>query len=90
MGRSLNSFLAMSLSLEDRIIELVAEVTRLDASKITPDSRFIEDLGANSLDVVELTCLAEGEFDIRIPESRLASIHTVRDVFLVFHELKQG
>ncbi len=78
----------MSQALESRVIALVAEVLRRDKGQITLESRFIEDLEANSLDVVELACLAEGEFGVSIPESRLASIRTVGDVFHVLDETK--
>jgi len=76
----------MSEPTDSRVIELVAEVLRRDKNKVTLGSRFIEDLEANSLDVVELVCLAEGEFDVRIPEPRLASLRTVGDVLQVLRE----
>jgi len=65
---------------EERVFELVAEVLHRTRSEITTQSRFIEDLEANSLDVVELACLIEGEFDLYIPESEIPSIRTVGDV----------
>ena len=80
----------MNQPTNDRVIELVAEVLRHDKSKIALSSRFKEDLEANSLDVVELACLAEGEFGVRIPESRIAAIRTVGDVIHVLNELKQS
>ena len=78
----------MSQPTEYRIIELVAEVLRRDKVEVTLESRFVEDLEANSLDVVELACLAEEEFGVRIPESKIASIRTVGDVIYVINELK--
>jgi len=77
----------MSRPQPERVIELVAEVTRRDKSSITMDSRFIADLGANSLDVVELACLLEGEFNVSIPEARLLQIRTVGDVIQTLDEL---
>ena len=76
----------MSQPTETRVIELVAEVLRRDKNKITLESRFIEDLEANSLDVVELACLAEGEFGVQLPASRVTSIRTVGDVLHVLGE----
>ncbi len=60
----------MSEPTDSRVIELVAEVLRRHKGKVSIESRFIEDLEANSLDVVELVCLAEGEFNVRISEQR--------------------
>lgn len=80
----------MSQPTETRIIELVTEVLRRDKGDVTLASRFVEDLEANSLDVVELACLAEEEFSVRIPESRIAGIRTVSDVIHVINELKQN
>ena len=79
----------MSQPTENRIIELVTEVLRREKGEVTLQSRFVEDLEANSLDVVELACLAEEEFGVRIPESRIVSIRTVSDVLHVINELKQ-
>ncbi|MSU47527.1 MAG: acyl carrier protein [Opitutus sp.] len=76
----------MSQPTENRVIELVAEVIRRDKSKITLASRFIEDLEANSLDVVELVCLAEGEFGVQLPTARIAGIRTVGDVVHVLRK----
>jgi acyl carrier protein len=76
----------MNQSTKDRVIELVAEVLRRDKSKVTLDARFIEDLEANSLDVVELACLAEDAFGVRLPESRIATIRTVGDFIHVLEE----
>lgn len=79
----------MNQSTNDRIIELVAEVLRHDKSQITADSRFVEDLEANSLDVVELACLLEGEFGIRLPEPQIAAIRTVGDAVRLLNETKR-
>jgi len=75
---------------ENRIIDLIAEILQRDRAKITLESRFIEDLEANSLDVVELACLAEEEFGVRIPEAQIAYIRTVGDVIHVISNLKRG
>lgn len=74
---------------EYRVIELVAEVLHHDKSGINVNSRFVEDLEANSLDVVELACMAEEEFGILIPESKIATIRTVSDVIKILSEPKQ-
>ena len=51
-----------------KVHEIIAENLGVDATKITPESRFIEDLGADSLDVVEMMLAFEDEFDIEISE----------------------
>ena len=77
----------MNQPIENRVIEMVAEILRQDKATVSLESRFLEDLGANSLDVVELICLAEGEFGIRITESKIAEIRTVADVIYVITNL---
>ena len=51
----------------ERLANAIAEVLDIDASKITPDSKFVEDLGADSLDVLEIVMGIESEFGIKIP-----------------------
>ena len=48
----------------ERLANAIAEVLDIDASKITPDSKFVEDLGADSLDVLEIVMGIESEFGI--------------------------
>lgn len=74
---------------ENRVIELVAEVLRQNKEAVSLESRFIEDLEANSLDVVELACLLEGEFGIRLPETQIAAIRTVGDAVRLVNETKR-
>ncbi len=65
---------------EERIKEIIVEQLGVDASEITPDASFIDDLGADSLDTVELVMAFEEEFDIEIPDEDAEKIRTVRDV----------
>jgi acyl carrier protein len=51
----------------------------VDAAKVTPAARFVEDLGADSLDTVELVMAFEEEFDIEIPDEDAEKIRTVTD-----------
>lgn len=64
-------------SVEERVIEIVAEQLSVDKEKITRDSSFVNDLGADSLDQVELVMELEEEFDIDIPEEEAEKIQTV-------------
>ena len=65
------------MSVEDKVIEVVAEQLGVDKDKITRDTSFVNDLGADSLDTVELIMELEEEFDTTIPESTAEQIQTV-------------
>ncbi len=64
-------------SVESRVIDIVAEQLGVDRDKITRDSNFVNDLGADSLDTVELVMELEEEFDIKIPDETAEKIQTV-------------
>ena len=65
------------MSIEDRVKKIVAEQLDVDAEKVTIDASFIDDLGADSLDTVELVMALEEEFGIEIPEEDAEKIATV-------------
>ena len=65
---------------EERIKEIIVEQLGIDVAQITSDASFIDDLGADSLDTVELVMAFEEEFDIEIPDEDAEKIRTVRDV----------
>ncbi|MGM0518833.1 MAG: acyl carrier protein [Campylobacterota bacterium] len=67
------------MALLDDVKEVVVEQLDCDASEIKEDSKFIEDLGADSLDVVELVMALEEKFDIEIPDEDAEGILTVAD-----------
>ena len=64
----------------ERIKTIIADQLGVDESSITMDSAFIDDLGADSLDVVELIMGLENEFDLEIPDEDAETITTVGDV----------
>ncbi len=64
----------------DRIKEIIEEQLGVDKSEITMESSFVDDLGADSLDIVELMMALEEEFDIEIPDEEAEKISTVADV----------
>lgn len=64
-------------SVEERVIDIVADQLGVEKEKITPSSNFVNDLGADSLDTVELVMELEEEFDIDIPEESADKIQTV-------------
>jgi acyl carrier protein len=63
----------------DRVKKIVVEHLNVDADKVTEGASFIEDLGADSLDTVELVMAFEEEFGIEIPDDAAESIVTVGD-----------
>ena len=64
-------------AVQDRVIDIVAEQLGVDKEKVTPETSFVNDLGADSLDTVELVMELEEEFDISIPDDAAEKIQTV-------------
>lgn len=64
----------------DKIKEVVVDQLGVDADQITAESNFVDDLGADSLDTVELIMAFEEEFDVEIPDTDAEKIKTVQDV----------
>jgi acyl carrier protein len=65
----------------DKVITMVAEQFMIEPEEVTADTLFVDDLGADSLDVVELTMALEEEFSLPdTPEEELMNIHTVGDL----------
>jgi acyl carrier protein len=64
---------------QERLIEIIAKQLGVDEDNVTADASFMEDLGADSLDTVELVMALEEEFDIEIPDSDAEKIQTVQD-----------
>ena len=73
-------------TIADRVITLVRETLQLDTQQITATSRFIEDLGANSLDIAQMLSMVEGEFQCIIPDERLSDLHTVGDLVTLLQD----
>jgi acyl carrier protein len=68
------------MSVEKKVKEIVAEQLGKDSSEVTNEASFIDDLGADSLDIVELVMAMEDEFGIEIPDEEAEKIKTVKDV----------
>ena len=64
-------------AIEPRVIEIVAEELSVEKDKIRRETTFIQDLGADSLDIVELVMALEEELDINIPDDQAEKITTV-------------
>ena len=67
------------MSVEQRVIDIVSEHFAYDKEKITRNTTFIEDIGADSLDIVELVMEFEKEFNIDIPDEDAEKLRTVGD-----------
>lgn len=65
---------------QKRIVKVICDQLDVEESKVTAEASFIEDLGADSLDTVELVMAFEEEFDIEIPDDMAEQIKTVNDV----------
>jgi acyl carrier protein len=66
---------------EDRVKKIIAEQLGVEGEEVTPEAKFVEDLGADSLDIVELVMALEEEFGIEIPDEDAEKIVTVKDAF---------
>ena len=69
----------MSESIENQIKTIIVNQLGVEESSISPNAKFIEDLGADSLDIVELVMAIEDSFDIEIPDEEAENIRTVAD-----------
>ncbi len=66
-------------SVEERVKQIIVEQLGVDEAEVTPSASFIDDLGADSLDTVELVMAFEEAFDIEIPDEDAEKIKTVQD-----------
>jgi acyl carrier protein len=66
-------------STEERVTDIVVEQLGLERDKVHPESKFVDDLGADSLDTVELVMALEEEFEIEIPDEEAEKITTLRE-----------
>lgn len=65
-------------SVDERVIKIVVEQLGVNESEVTKESSFVDDLGADSLDTVELVMALEEEFDCEIPDEEAEKITTVK------------
>ncbi len=70
----------MSASIEERVRSIIVDQLAVDAAKVSQTASFIDDLGADSLDIVELVMTMEEEFDLDIPDEDAEKMKTVGDV----------
>ncbi len=72
--------------LETKVKDIIAEELGVEREKLTNEASFMEDLGADSLDTVELVMAFEKEFDIDIPDEEAEKLRTVGDALKYLHE----
>jgi acyl carrier protein len=68
------------MSLKDKVYRVIAEKLEIDSEEIVPEASFVDDLGADSLDLVELIMSMEEEFDLDIDDKDAEKMKTVQDV----------
>lgn len=81
--------MASSEEIAERIKSIIVEQLGVSMEEVTPQASFIEDLGADSLDIVELIMALEEEYDMEIPDEDAEKIQTVEDV-ISYVQSKQG
>ena len=64
----------------EKLQKIIAEVLNVDTEEVTWDTTFVDDLGADSLDIFQIVMGIEEEFDIEIPDDKAAEIKTVQDI----------
>nr|WP_124328759.1 acyl carrier protein [Desulfonema ishimotonii] len=69
------------MSVQDKVIKIIAEKLSVDVAEVVPEASFIDDLGADSLDLVELIMSMEEEFDIEISDDDSEKMVKVQDAF---------
>ncbi len=75
---------------QDKIKQIIVDELGVDEAEVTENARFIEDLGADSLDLVELVMRFEEEFDIEISDEDAEKIQSVRDAYAYVEQHKQA
>lgn len=73
------------MTLDEKIIDLIAEQLNVTKEECVPEASFVEDLGADSLDLVELIMEMEETFDIHIADNELEKIRSIKDVTEFLH-----
>lgn len=78
--------MASPAEIADRVKQIIVEQLNVSAEEVTPEASFIDDLGADSLDIVELVMALEEEYDLEISDEDAEKIQTVGDVIHYIQE----
>ncbi|HAE20576.1 MAG: acyl carrier protein [Verrucomicrobiaceae bacterium TMED137] len=70
----------MAENIQEKVTEIIVEQLSVTADQVTPESKMIEDLGADSLDAVELVMAVEEEFGIEVPDEEAEKLISVGDI----------
>jgi acyl carrier protein len=79
----------MSAAVDEKVKKIIIDQLGVDEAEVTSEAKFIDDLGADSLDTVELVMALEEEFGIEIPDEDAEKITTVRDAISYIQEHKK-
>ncbi len=77
-------------SVQDRVKQIIVEQLGVDEAEVTPSASFVDDLGADSLDTVELVMAFEEAFDLEIPDEDAEKIRTVQDAVSYIEQHGKG
>lgn len=78
------------MAVADKVKSIIVEQLGVDEEEVTPDASFVDDLGADSLDTVELVMELEEEFDINIPDDSAEKIQTVGQAIKFIEEAQKS
>jgi acyl carrier protein len=76
------------MAVEDKMVDIIVEQLSVDKDKVVAGASFVDDLGADSLDLVELIMAMEEEFDVEIPDEEAEKIATVQDAIDFVNKLQ--
>ncbi len=76
------------MAVEDKMVSIIEEQLSVDKDKVVAGASFVDDLGADSLDLVELIMAMEEEFDVEIPDEEAEKIATVQDAIDFVNKLQ--
>ncbi|MBU0943353.1 MAG: acyl carrier protein [Proteobacteria bacterium] len=76
------------MAIEQQMVDIIVEQLSVDKEKVVPNASFVDDLGADSLDLVELIMAMEEEFDVEIPDEEAEKITTVQNAIDFVSNLK--
>jgi acyl carrier protein len=77
------------MAIDNEMVDIIVEQLSVEKDKVVPNASFVDDLGADSLDLVELIMAMEEGFDIEIPDEEAEKIATVQDAIDYVNNLKK-